>query len=141
MVLDKLNTNSNWVNAQTLIIPETGNNAFIELAHMSEKKLIILHKANKEDIKSDLNTQPMMKAEKEKLFKSLDEMHTVKIAGIAGNQRKRFIHCLFEEFSIMDTGKTIFFDDSVFSGYTFLAAQYRLKNIPHHNIILFDKTL
>ena len=141
MVLDKLKLNPLWVNAETLIIPETGNLSFIELAHMSGKQVITLHKASKEDIQSHLNTQPMMKAEREKLFASLDEMNTVKIAGIAGNQRKRFISCLFKELDITDLGKTVFFDDSVFSGYTFLAAQHRLKNIAHDNIILFDKTL
>ena len=78
---------------------------------------------------------------REKLFSSLDEMNRVKIAGIAGTQRKRFIQCLFEELNVDDIGQTIFFDDSIFSGYTFLAAQYRLKNLPHDNIVLFDKTV
>lgn len=135
MVLDKLKLNPLWVNAETLIIPETGNLAFVELAHMNGKKVITLHKASKENIKSHLHTQPMMKTEREKLFSSLDEMNRVKIAGIAGNQRKRFIQCLFEELNVDDIGQTIFFDDSIFSGYTFLAAQYRLKI--YHMIILF----
>lgn len=141
MVLDKLNSDSNWENTKNLIIPETENINLIELAQLSGKKIFTLHKENKENMKSIIEKQPMMKSEKEKIFKTLDEMNNVKIAGIAGNQRKRFVNCLFQKFVFFETEKTSFFDDSIFSGYTFLAAQNQIKILEHENFILFDKTI
>lgn len=140
LVLSMLSENSNWVKAKTLIIPETGNSGLIELAHLSGKEVVTLYKAQKEEIKTHLETQSMMKAEREKLFSAIAAMDKVKMAGIAGNQRKRFIECLFKTPDISDTKDVVFFDDSMFSGYTYLAAQHRL-DFEHHNIILFDKNI
>lgn len=140
LVFENLKKNKVWLSATTLIIPETGNKNLLEIAQLSNKRIITLEKNSKEIIKNELSLQPMMKSEREKLYKSLEVMESVKMAGIAGNQRKRFIEILFKKIVFQNDDSFVFFDDSLFSGYTFLAAQYQLRDIEHNNIILFDKT-
>ncbi len=143
-VLNKLNVTPSWIESDIIIIPETNNINLLSILEQSNKKVFILKKSTKTKIIQKLEEQSMMKAEKSKLFKILEEMETVKIANIPGNQRKRFIGCLFDSESLSKekfshNSKILFLDDSIFSGYTFLAAQHCLSEIPHKNIILFDK--
>lgn len=141
-VLENLSHNIYWQQAQLLIIPETGNDCLKSIALLSGKEVVYLKKSNKESIFKALDQQKFMKDEKIKLYESIHQMETVKIAGIAGNQRKRFVSCLFDELSLTQNQQdknTVFFDDSIFSGFTFLASQHVLKYIPHNNIVIFNK--
>ena len=84
----------------------------------------------------------MMKMEKSKLLNILNKKDKIKIADIPGNQRKRFINCLINKEilkKININNKILFLDDSIFSGYTFLAAQEMLKSYKVENVILFNK--
>ena len=92
-VLNKLNSTPSWMESDIVIIPETSNINLLSILEQSNKKVCILKKSTKTKIIQKLEEQSMMKAEKSKLFKILEEMETVKIANIPGNQRKRFISC------------------------------------------------
>lgn len=147
-LINTLNTffkkDKDFKESEYLIIPETGNQFLIEWTVQTNKKVIILRKQTKDKIIQKLSEQTMMKAEKVKLLKAIEAMNEVKMANIAGNQRKRLIECLFEPLnknviSTATNNKLMFIDDSIFSGYTFLAAQHVLKNINHHNRIFFSK--
>lgn len=129
-------------NIDILIVPETGNECLLEIAYRTGKEIVIFPKNNKEDIILAVTKQAMMKAEKAKLLSSLEAMDTIKIANIAGNQRKRFIECLFKSIDDMEIFKdknVALLDDSVFSGYTFLAANHILNGLNKQNLILFSK--
>lgn len=132
-----------WQNAEIVLVPETSNQLLLELC--KSKELVIIYKNDKEVIKEALDKQFFMKTEREKLYTSLDNNGSkVKMANIAGNQRKRFVEFLFKEIVLNEEQKTkncVFLDDSIFSGYTFLAAQEAIKNINHENIILFNKNI
>lgn len=135
-----LEKNEIWNNASVLIVPDTENKNFLELIKLTNKKIIILKKSSKEKILEKLENQSMMKSEKQKIFKIINELNNIKMANIPGNQRKRFIDFLFEEKEFLDNNENyLFLDDSLFSGYTFLAAQKCLEKIKHNNIVLFDK--
>lgn len=130
--------------SEYLIVPETDNQFLIDWTAQTHKKIIVLKKQTKDKIVQKLSEQTMMRAEKVKLLKAIEAMEEVKIANIAGNQRKRFIGCLFEplEQNVINNlthTKTMLVDDSVFSGYTFLAAQHVLKDVIHENRIFFSK--
>lgn len=139
---EKLNKISHWCITNTIVVPETSNYLLKSFLISTGKKIIYLQKNSKEKIIESIQQQPMMKSEAKKLFSSLNNMKTIKIADIAGNQRKRFQTCLFNDISEqnMDTD-IVFLDDSIFSGNTFLAAQEKLKNFNVTNIILFNKNL
>lgn len=126
----------------TLIVPETSNLCLLEIAQLTGCPTILLKKNMKEKILLDLDNQAMMKAERQKLISSINAMETVKIANIAGNQRKRFIGSLFQplnEYLILDKSDVVFLDDSIFSGYTFMAAQHVLTQYQPKNFVLFTK--
>jgi hypothetical protein len=122
-----------------IIFPETGNTCLIEIAEMSGKNIIVLEKNTKKDILLQLDNQSMMKAEREKLYKIISENETVKMAQLPGNQRKRLEKLLFKSPKLSLDKSYTFLDDSIFSGYTFLAAQEAIKSVKHNNIVLFSK--
>lgn len=124
-----------------LIIPETSNQCLLDIIKLTKKDVIILEKNTKENIIQDLNNQTMMKDERTKLLNSIAEMEVLKIANIAGNQRKRFVGNLFKQLNKeqFENKKIAFLDDSVFSGYTFLAANHILFGLNFKKIILFSK--
>lgn len=129
-------------NVDTLIVPETSNKCLLEIAYKTGKEVVVLHKNSKDNIIIAISQQTMMKAEKAKLLSSLESMDTIKIANIAGNQRKRFVECLFKPLDNAEIlkGKNVaLLDDSVFSGYTFLAANHILSGLNQQNLILFSK--
>lgn len=116
------------------IIPQSTN---AHLAHLAQKiatRTIVLEKNSKDEILQALQTQPFMKAEKQKLFQTIETMDTVRINQIAGNQRYRFISCLFkalpeENLSDLKTSQVVLLDDAIFSGTTFLAMLHQVKQI------------
>lgn len=135
-----LNNNSTWNDAKNLIVPQTTNLNFMTLLSKSHKNIITLKKNSKEKIIECVMKQNMMKSEREKLMKMLKNMDIIKMANFAGNQRKRLVECIFEEVKLEHLQTPcLFFDDSLFSGYTFLAALFQIKHIEHDNIILFNK--
>lgn len=126
----------------TLVVPETGNNMLLEIAKTTNKNIFILEKNSKEDIIAALSEQTMMRSEKIKLMTMLEGMDTIKMAQLAGNQRKRFVDCLFKKpnsDTLDKLGSIALLDDSVFSGYTFMAANSALQSKQKSNIILFSK--
>lgn len=136
-ILDELVTFKVWQEAITLIVPQTTNQFLLNFLDNVDKEVKVLVKRDKVDILHELDKQVMMKAERIKLYQSIEVMKEVKMAGIAGNQRKRLVSLLFNELD-SDLTEGLFFDDSVFSGYTFLAAQEKIK-FNHHNLVLFSK--
>lgn len=144
-VLQDLEQFEDWKNAKLIFLPETGNTCLIEIAQQSGKEIVYIKKQTKETIKNSLDKQAMMKAEREKLYLAIDSMNTVKMAGVAGNQRKRLVEVLFEDIVLtpeQEEYSKVFLDDSIFSGYTFLAAQYKINQVTngnHSNIVLFNK--
>ncbi len=140
-IINDLNSHESWRQSNTIIIPETSNQNLIALASQFSKKIIILSKNSKEKIIDFLHNQAMMKKEKEKILKIIHNFSEIKIANIPGNQRKRFIDCLFsDEINIEQQNKCVFFDDSIFSGYTYKAALSCLerKKVIHDDFILFN---
>lgn len=130
------------INIDTLVIPQTGNDTLLNLAKLTSKNIFILEKNTKETMVTAVLEQPMMRSEKTKLMNMLDSMDTIKMAQLAGNQRKRFVNCLFKKpdtKTIQQLGKIALLDDSIFSGYTFVAANNALENMQQQNIILFSK--
>lgn len=114
------------IEPQVLIVyPQTSNILFLNLVDKFKNNKQQLSKNTPEQILHILNEQQMMKAEKEKLFKTLESHNTVKMAHIAGNQRKRFINCLFQPICI--SSNAVFLDDSVFSGHTLAAAHQAIQ--------------
>lgn len=67
----------------------------------------------------------MMKFERAKLHKSLNTSSVIKMADIAGNQRKRFVDCLFK--AVQCSNDVVLIDDSIFSGHTLIAAKEALR--------------
>ena len=142
LLKEKLMNVPQWNMVNIIIVPETSNLLLKDFLFSTNKNIIFLKKNNKQYIVEEIKKQNMMKSEAKKLLLTLDDMKTVKIADIAGNQRKRFQNCLFQplNINIMDND-IIFLDDSLFSGNTFLAAQQMLKNFNITNIILFNKNV
>jgi pyruvate formate-lyase activating enzyme-like uncharacterized protein len=136
-VLDELEKKSMWQEAKTLIVPQTSNQFLLHFLEKVNKEVYFLKKKSKSDILHELEAQDMMKTERVKLYAAIEAMKDVKMANIAGNQRKRFISLLFNELDSSIT-EGLFFDDSVFSGYTFLAAQEKI-HFTHQNLVLFSK--
>lgn len=136
------NTLIEHIDSKTLIIyPQTNNQLFLNLIDKFDNNKQQLLKNTPQQILNILSEQQMMKAEKEKLFKTIESHSTVKMANIAGNQRKRFINCLFQHICIK--ANAVFLDDSVFSGYT-LAAAYQAIQLDSQqhtlkSIALFSK--
>lgn len=136
-IFNELENNVLWNGAKNLIVPQTSNQFLMNFLNKVDKNIVVLTKRHKLDILHELDGQVMMKTERAKLYQSLELMQEVKMAGIAGNQRKRLIHLLFSELR-NDITDGLFFDDSVFSGYTFLAAQAKII-FEHENLVLFSK--
>lgn len=82
--------------ANIIIVPETTNLLLKNFLSFLKKNIIFLKKNDKQHIVEEIKKQNMMKSEAKKLLLALDGMKTVKIADIAGNQRKRFQSCLFQ---------------------------------------------
>lgn len=129
-----------------VIIPQSTNMFLSELAQHIAPKVITLEKNSKEDMLACLQQQKFMKAEKEKLFKALEQMDTIRINQIAGNQRNRFIPCLFKQVNfdmqqVLQQGKTLVLDDAIFSGTTFLAMLYQIEQFKTDSdkLALFSK--
>lgn len=133
-VSDVLNTKLEQF--ENVVIPETSNKNFLTLVQNLDKDVHVLEKNDMHSIRAILDTQSMMKSERQKLYAALDTMTSVKMAAIAGNQRKRFIDCLFKKHPLKNA---VFLDDSVFSGYTFAAALSAIEYPTTANIVLFSK--
>lgn len=123
----------------TVFIPETDNLNLIKLSSLVSEKTIIIKKNRKDYIISKLNEQSYQKKEKESLFQSLENMQTIKMANIKGNQRKRFIDILFEKVdSDISMDNSLLLDDSYFSGLTYKALKRKIPNTTK-NVVLFSK--
>jgi cellulose biosynthesis protein BcsQ len=129
-----------------VIIPQSTNPHLLYLAQKIANQVIILEKNSKEEIIRVLQTQQFMKSEKQKLFQTIESMDTVRINQIAGNQRHRFISCLFKPlsedvYSDLGTSRIVLLDDAIFSGTTFLAMLHHAKKINSdvHKLALFSK--
>lgn len=127
-----------------VIVPQTSNLFLYEIASSLGKEVVIVDKNSKQNILELLDTQNFMKAEKQKLFQSIEDMgHEFKINKIAGNQRKRFIEILFQPISqdFLDSSKILVLDDSIFSGHTMQALLYQVnQKISSYEILsLFSK--
>jgi hypothetical protein len=124
----------------TVFIPETGNLNLIRLAEKISYNIVFVKKNKKQIIIDELNKQTYQKKEKEALFDSISKMDTIKMADVKGNQRKRFVDCLFENNEFNDSlyENSLFLDDSSFSSYTYQAAKQKIKKT-NHTVILFFK--
>lgn len=141
-IYKELQLHTIWNDAQLLIIPETSNEVLISIAKNSGKEVVFLIKNSKENILLKLQNQKMMKSEAKKLFSIVEGLDIVKMAAIAGNQRKRFISILFKELNLSENQKDkniLFFDDSLFSGFTYLAAQDKIKELKYNTLFLYSK--
>lgn len=122
-----------------LIFPQTSNKCFLRIVGQLGNTYHILQKQNIKEVIQELDKQSMMKAEREKLYATLALNDTVKMANIAGNQRKRFINILFHNINNHTHKSYIFLDDSIFSGYTLAAAHQSVNQKPTKSIALFSK--
>lgn len=126
----------------TIIIPQSSNMFLEKVAMQIGKKVIVVKKNSIDTIVASLESQQFMKAEKQKLHDSIAAMgDTFKINAVAGNQRKRFVQCLFEDINEELVGNVLVFDDSVFSGYTLQALLHVVQKKKHHydTIVMFSK--
>jgi phosphoribosylpyrophosphate synthetase len=123
--------------SELLIVPETGNQFLLEIVNELGVDVHVLLKNDKESICKLLFEQNMMKDERKKILSIVNDMDVVKIASIPGNQRKRFVNCLFKKFET--NKKVVFIDDSIFSGYTFFAARNAIIGNVLENIVFFSK--
>ncbi len=139
----ELKKNPDWVNATAILVPGTSNEILKEIAFESSKKVYFLEKASISEIIPALQAQSMMKGEAQKLLSQLKTLESIKMADIAGNQRKRFIGLLFKNIDnlkeYLNNEKIVFLDDSVFSGITLQAAHDKIKDIPHTKIVFYNK--
>ena len=76
------------------------------------------------------------KPEKQKLMTSLSSNDIVKIASLAGNQRRRIQPHLFKSEQVNVGTKVLFFDDSMFSGSTLNAVK---QQYPIHEVFVIFK--
>lgn len=121
---------------QSVVIPSTTNSLFLNIVKTLGKKVFVLEKNDNASIKKELDQQAMMRTERQKLYAAIDSMDTIKMAAIAGNQRKRFINCLFKKCPVENAA---FLDDSVFSGCTLTASLAAIEHPTLKNIVLFSK--
>lgn len=63
----------------------------------------------------------MMKDERKKLIKNIEEMEDIKIGLVAANQRTRIANILFRIEEDLNNKRVLFMDDSVFTGSTLKA--------------------
>lgn len=76
-----------------------------------------MRKRSPSEILALLETEPLQKAERAKLVRTISAFTTnVKLAGIAANQRLRIGKLLFEIPS--EHGKVVLLDDAIFTGGT-----------------------
>lgn len=128
---------SSLINKQThLVVPETTNVNLLNMVNDLSSNVIFLEKNSIAVVKEAINSQAMMRAERNKLNDLLDSMETIKMASIPGNQRKRFLNLLFKPVTL---GNVVYFDDSIFSGYTFKAALNAINGNVLNNVVLFSK--
>lgn len=123
-----------------IIFPETQNECFKEIVNTLNMEKLMVEKRSVDDMLVDLNTQQFMKAEKDKLFNSLSGTNTVKLAAVAGNQRKRFIEILFNPVSIDKSKRYLILDDSFFSGTTLAGLERICAGTQYKTLVLFDKS-
>lgn len=121
----------------TVVVPETSNVGFLNLLSQLDKNVFVIKKRTVEQIRLELDKQSMMRSERQKLYASISDMTTLKVAAIAGNQRKRFTNILFEKTKV--DGRVAFLDDSVFSGFTLQAARAAIEGELVKYIVLFSK--
>lgn len=119
-----------------IILPETTNQRLLQLC--ANFNTIVLKKRTIPEVLPLLNNQHFQKKEKEKLLNTLNQMNTLKIAQLAGNQRHRFIPLLFHPI-IPPTQPFILLDDSAFSGTTLEAMQIATQNKAITAVTLFSK--
>lgn len=119
-----------------VVIPETTNQQFLDILSMFDT--ISVKKNDIEALKRKLKEQPFQKKEWEKLAFTLESMDTIKMANIAGNQRARFVECLFDKIDI--DAPFIIMDDGEFSGCTLNALDYATNNKALAEVVLFSKT-
>lgn len=124
-----------------VFVPETENSNLIRLSSLVSDNTIIIKKKAKPEIISLLENQKFQKDEKNALFKSIEEMSSIKMAKIKANQRKRFEDILFDDLSddiLMDN--SLLLDDSSFSGFTYKALK---KKVPKTtmDVIIFSKNI
>lgn len=128
------------VNAKmTVVTPETQNVFFTALLDELKKHISFEHqvlvKKDVGSLKLELLQQPMMKAEKEKLVSTLDAMTTLKVAKLAGNQRKRVEAHLFKP--LPEVKKAFILDDSFMSGTTLRAMIHALPQLTECTAVAF----
>lgn len=124
-----------------VIHPETTGLHLTELAFSISDQVVVIAKNNKSYIKKQVLEQPMMKAEKASIIKTIDEMgQSFQINKVKGNQRKRFKDILFMPVNLdsLKDKRVLLLDDSVFSGETLIALKEHL-NLKCDVAVLFSK--
>lgn len=124
-VINQLNEYLSCNQFDLILVPDTTNVCFLEILTSLNKDYLILKKRAKAQILKDLESQKMMKAERAKLFKTIEDMPELKIGLIAANQRQRVANLLFEQTAVKiePQCKILYLDDSVFTGSTFCAVK------------------
>lgn len=100
-------------------VPETSNLAYLSVVSRiaGDKPVYIVRKRSPSEILALLETEPLQKAERAKLVRTISAFTTnVKLAGIAANQRLRIGKLLFE--IPPEHGKVVLLDDAIFTGGT-----------------------
>lgn len=138
IIENNLKNDLDWKNADIIIYPETTNVFFKQLLVKSNKALICLEKINKEELLESIDKSNLSKSSCRNLFDMIDKMSNFKVADFSSSQRKR-LRKVFNDIDIKVENKNIvFFDDSIFSGTTFSAAQEKLSHLNVKNIVLFS---
>ena len=106
----------------TIIYPESSSDLIEKVAVSLNKDIIVIKKNSLSTIRSILTDMKFSKQEMSSQIKRISEMtESFKIHKIKYNQRHKYAEYLFEKIELKDEEKTLFIDDSYFSGSTFKA--------------------
>lgn len=120
-VLQQIHANYDINSYDVVLMPDTKNECFKQIAEKLNIPKVVFKKNNKEYVLEKLAEQKMMKDERKKLFDNINAMEDVKIGLVAANQRMRVAKLLFNINTNLEGKKILFIDDSVFTGSTFKA--------------------
>lgn len=124
------------IDFDSVIYAQTDNHILKSILSKLNKNQYEMKKNSATDIKLIVDGMKMSKPEKQKLMTSLSSNDIVKIASLAGNQRRRIQPHLFKSEQVNVGTKVLFFDDSMFSGSTLNAVK---QQYPIHEVFVIFK--
>lgn len=112
-------------NIEHIVIPESSNSFIEEVVSLTGLKYSIIQKNNIEFIVSHIDELNLQKKEKLSHLSKIEKMgKNFKINELKANQRRKYLHLLFEKRDFLDIEKSIIVDDSFFSGTTYEALKF-----------------